>query len=46
MRLIYHPDAEAEVVEAVEFYEGKVSGLGDRFLHEFDAAIRLGLSPR
>jgi toxin ParE1/3/4 len=39
MRLIYHPDAEAEVVEAARFYERRVPGLGDRFLREFDAAI-------
>ncbi|HEX9671217.1 MAG TPA: hypothetical protein VGC93_17245 [Thermoanaerobaculia bacterium] len=29
MRLIYHPDAEKELVEAVRFYEQKVPGLGD-----------------
>lgn len=39
MRLIYHPDAEAEVVEAVRFYEGREPGLGDRFLRDFDTAI-------
>lgn len=37
--MIYHPDAEAELLEAVRFYERKVPGLGDRFLREFDAAI-------
>jgi toxin ParE1/3/4 len=39
MGLIYHPDAEVEVIEAARFYEGRVSGLGDRFLREFDAAV-------
>ncbi|MGH2583581.1 MAG: type II toxin-antitoxin system RelE/ParE family toxin [Dehalococcoidia bacterium] len=39
MRLIYHPDAEAELLEAVEFYSQRVPGLGDRFLRAFDAAI-------
>lgn len=39
MRLIYHPDAEAELLEAVRFYERKVPGLGNRFLSEFDAPI-------
>jgi plasmid stabilization system protein ParE len=39
MRLTYHPDAEAELVEAARFYEGRVPGLGARFLREFDAAI-------
>ncbi|HZW30620.1 MAG TPA: type II toxin-antitoxin system RelE/ParE family toxin [Isosphaeraceae bacterium] len=35
-----HPDAEAELLEAAWFYEKRVSGLGGRFLHEFDAAIQ------
>ncbi len=39
MRLIYHPEAEAELVEAVEFYETRSSGLGNRFLREFETAI-------
>jgi plasmid stabilization system protein ParE len=39
MRLIYHPDAEAELIEAAQFYQRKSPGLGDRFLREFDAAI-------
>lgn len=39
MRLIYHPDAEAELVEAVRFYERRVSGLGRRFRREFNAAV-------
>jgi plasmid stabilization system protein ParE len=39
MRLIYHPDAEAELLDAVAFYEGRLPGLGDRFLRELDAAI-------
>lgn len=39
MRLIYHPEAEAELVEAAEFYEARSPGLGGRFLREFDSAI-------
>ncbi len=39
MRLIYHPEAEAEVIEAARFYERRVPGLGGRFLDEFDAAV-------
>ncbi|HRC84122.1 MAG TPA: type II toxin-antitoxin system RelE/ParE family toxin [Thermoanaerobaculia bacterium] len=39
MRLIYHPDAEHEVIEAARFYEQRMTGLGERFLEEFDAAI-------
>jgi plasmid stabilization system protein ParE len=38
MRLSYHPDAEAELVEAARFYERKVPGLGTRFRAEFDSA--------
>lgn len=37
--MTYHPEAEAEVVEAAEFYEARSQELGDRFLREFDAAI-------
>jgi toxin ParE1/3/4 len=39
MRLTYHEEAEAEVVEAAKFYESRVRGLGKRFLSDFDAAI-------
>lgn len=39
MRLTYHPEAEAELVEAAEFYESRSPGLGARFLREFDAAV-------
>jgi toxin ParE1/3/4 len=39
MRLIYHPEAEAELVEAAEFYEARSPELAERFLREFDAAV-------
>jgi plasmid stabilization system protein ParE len=38
MRLTYHPQAEAELIEAAQFYEGRSAGLGQRFLREFAAA--------
>jgi plasmid stabilization system protein ParE len=38
MHLRYHPEAEAELVEATCFYEGKSPGLGARFRAEFDSA--------
>lgn len=38
MRLNYHPDAEAELAEAVSFYERKLPGLGTRFRTDVDAA--------
>jgi toxin ParE1/3/4 len=40
MRLTYHPEAEAELLEAARFYEQRTEGLGDRFLHELEAAIQ------
>ncbi|MEI6561510.1 MAG: type II toxin-antitoxin system RelE/ParE family toxin [Verrucomicrobiota bacterium] len=40
MRLIYHPEAELELIEAAQFYERKVRGLGEQFLSEFDAAVK------
>jgi len=40
MRLIYHPAAEAELVEAARFYEDRVSTLGGQFLNAVDQAIR------
>ena len=39
MRLIYHPDAEAELIEAARFYEQRVSTLGAQFLDAADRAI-------
>lgn len=39
MRLIYHPDAEAELIEAVQFYERSVTGLGGEFLAAVDKGI-------
>ena len=40
MRLIYHPDAEAELISAAEFYEGRLPGLGTQFLDAADRAIQ------
>ena len=41
MRLIYHPDAEAELIEAAQFYERRLSMLGAQFLDAADKAIRI-----
>jgi hypothetical protein len=38
MRLIYHPEAEAELAKAV-FSESRSPGLGERFLRVFELAI-------
>src|SRR6266481_2356834 len=40
MRLIYHPDAEAELVAAAQFYEQRVSTLGAQFLDAVDQGVR------
>lgn len=35
----YHPLAEAELIEAAEWYEDRSEGLGDRFLDEVARCI-------
>ncbi|MGB8170631.1 MAG: type II toxin-antitoxin system RelE/ParE family toxin [Chthoniobacteraceae bacterium] len=40
MRLIYHPDAEAELIGAAQFYERRVPTLGAQFLNATEIAIR------
>lgn len=32
MRLIYHPDAESELIAAAQYYERRVATLGIQFL--------------
>lgn len=39
MHLIYHPDAEAELIDAARFYELQVADLGSQFLDTIDLAI-------
>ncbi|WP_193214413.1 type II toxin-antitoxin system RelE/ParE family toxin [Luteolibacter marinus] len=39
MRLIYHPGAEVELVEAAKYYEFRVPSLGHEFLDAVDQAI-------
>ena len=41
MRLIYHPAAENELVEAARFYEERIPSLGADFLEKIDTAIAL-----
>jgi toxin ParE1/3/4 len=41
MRLIYHPDAERELIEAARYYEGRVARLGVQFLEEADRAVAI-----
>jgi len=40
MKSRYHEAAEAEVTEAVDYYDAKAPGLGDRFLAELKSATR------
>ncbi len=40
MKSRFHEAADAELTEAVLYYDGKASGLGDRFLAEVKAANR------
>jgi toxin ParE1/3/4 len=32
LKVVYRPEAEAEILEAVHFYKSRVDNLGDRFL--------------
>ena len=41
MRVIHHPHAEAELIEAAQYYERSVAGLGARFLDEVQTAVSL-----
>lgn len=36
MRLIYHLEAEAEVIASARYYEDQVPGLGARFLNQLE----------
>jgi toxin ParE1/3/4 len=40
MHLIYHPEAEAELISAAEYYEDRLPGLGGQLLDAVDRAIR------
>jgi toxin ParE1/3/4 len=40
MRIIYHPEAEAELVATTQFYEGRVAKLGTEFLIAAERAIQ------
>jgi toxin ParE1/3/4 len=41
MRLIYHPDAETELIETARYYESCVATLGVQFLDEADRAVAM-----
>jgi plasmid stabilization system protein ParE len=39
MRITHHPEAQAEMIDAANFYESKLAGLGGDFLDAVDAAV-------
>lgn len=39
MRLVIHPEAQAEIVEAVDWYEQRALGLGEDLFAEIEAAF-------
>jgi len=39
MRLIYHPHAEAELIEAAQYYQSRAAELGVQFLDEAHRAV-------
>lgn len=41
MNYEFHPNAEAEFLESVGFYESKVKGLGSAFIDEFELVANL-----
>jgi hypothetical protein len=42
----FHPEADVEVTEAVEFYEGRSSGLGSALLAELERSLgQIAIAP-
>jgi toxin ParE1/3/4 len=39
MNVIYHPEAEDEMIVAANYYETKVHGLGTKFLNDLDETV-------
>jgi plasmid stabilization system protein ParE len=44
MYVEFHPDADQEFTEQALFYEGKVPGLGHRFIDEIESGLELLVS--
>lgn len=38
-RITFHPEVEAEIVEAVQYYEDRSPGLGGRLIDELERAV-------
>lgn len=44
--VVFHPEADAEVIESAKWYESRVPDLGASFLDEVDAALsRISSAP-
>ena len=39
MNVIYHPEAEEEMIVAANYYENEVNGLGIKFLDDLDQTV-------
>lgn len=39
MKVIYHPEAEDEMIVAASYYENQVNGLGVKFLNDLDETV-------
>ncbi len=39
MKYVFHPAAEAELLESIAFYEAQSKGLGAAFLSEFEQTV-------
>ncbi len=47
MEAVFHPEARAEASESVDFYEGRLKGLGVRFLSAVEqTAEHISTSPQ
>jgi plasmid stabilization system protein ParE len=44
MKLLFHPEAEAEFLAAIDWYEDRTRGLGARFAAEIHAAIQRSIA--
>ena len=40
MKVVYHPQAEAEVIEAARYYSDRLADLGSDFLDAIDSAVK------
>jgi toxin ParE1/3/4 len=38
-QIVFHPEAEADIIEAAQYYEGNIPGLGSDFLGELEKEL-------